>query len=111
MNKNTENKIQQMQILEQQIQHLNSQKQQLQIKFTEIGSAIEELQDKDTAYKILGGIMIKQNAKDLNKSLNEQQDVLTLKIQKIEEQEEKIHMKAKKIQQEVLKEMKGGENE
>jgi chaperonin cofactor prefoldin len=81
------------------------------MQITEINSALEELKNKDYAYKILGGIMIKQNAKNLNNSLNKEEEVLALKLKKIEEQEEKIHKKAKKLQQEVLKEMKGGENE
>ena len=111
MNEKTEKKLQQMQLLEQQVQHLASQKQQIQMHITEINSAVEELKDKKEAYKILGGIMIKQNAKDLSKSLSKEQDVLVLKMKKLEEQEEKIHTKTKKLQQEVLKEMKGAENE
>lgn len=111
MNEKTEKKLQQMQLLEQQIQHLASQKQQIQMQITEINSAVEELQDKKEAYKMLGGIMIKQDAKNLSKSLIKEQEVLILKMEKLEGQEEKIHTNAKKLQQEVLKEMKGAENE
>ncbi|MCK5107574.1 MAG: prefoldin subunit [Nanoarchaeota archaeon] len=111
MNESTEKKLQQMQLFEQQIQHLASQKQQIQMQIVEINSAMEELSDKEIAYKILGGIMVKRNSKDLKAALAKDGKVLALKMEKLEEQEEKIHIKAKKLQEEVLKEMKGAENE
>ena len=52
--KNTEQKISQLQLLEQSLQNFNLQKQQLNSKLLEYESALEELDLTEDAYKIDG---------------------------------------------------------
>ena len=105
-----QDKMQALQLVEQQIQHLASQRQTLQLQISEIDSALEELKVKEEAYKMVAGIMIKYKSVDLNKSLTQQIKVFKLRIDKLETQEEKLGGKAQKLQKELLKEM-GGKNE
>ena len=56
----TNKKIQELQILEQNLQNLIMQKQSVQIELNESLNALEELKiSDDEVYKVLGGIMIK----------------------------------------------------
>jgi len=105
MNVKTEQKLQKLQLLEQQIQHLASQRQNLQLQLSEINSALTSLKGKKEAYKIVGNLMIMSDARDLNKDLNNKSKILTLQISKLEEQEKKVGERAQKLQQEVIKEM------
>ena len=110
MNAETENKIQKLQLLEQQIQNLSLQKQNLQTQLSEINSALTALKGKDSAYKIIGNLMILCNAKDLHQDLNNKSKIFNLQISTLEKHEMKINEKAQKIQKEVMNEM-GDESE
>ena len=109
MNAETENKLQRLQLLEQQGQNLSSQRQNFQLQLSEINSALTALKGKNEAYKIVGNIMVLTKSEDLNKELNNKLKILTLQISKLEEQEEKITIKAQKLQEEVIKEMGDGD--
>lgn len=104
--KETREKIQQMQLLEQSAQQLHIQKQQFQSQLYEIEAALKELKDKKTAYKLIGNIMVSLPVADLEKELNEKKEILKLRNESIERQESQIKEKAKKIQEEILKELK-----
>ena len=102
-----ENKIQELQVIEQNLQNLLLQKQTFQTKLMESENALKELKEsKKQAYKIVGGIMIAEDKNKLEKELNEEKDILNLRIKNIEKQEELIKNKANKIQEEVMKDMK-----
>ena len=64
---NSENKIQELQILEQTMQNVLIQKQSFQIELAETQGALEELEKtEDEVYKIIGQLMIKtEKAKTL----------------------------------------------
>ena len=66
--KNTEQKIQQLQIIEQSLQNFLGQKQQFQAHVVEIESALEELKSQKTAYKIIGNVMVETDAEKLKTS-------------------------------------------
>jgi prefoldin beta subunit len=104
--KETENKISQLQLMEQGLQNFNIQKQQLHSKFLEFESAINELDSTDTSYKIIGNIMVKKPKDELKKELGEIKENTSIRLKAIEKQEDSIREKAKSIQQEVLKNMK-----
>jgi len=103
---NTDKKLKELQLLEQNSQQYVMQKQQFQAQFIEIESAINELKKTDTSYKIVGNIMVKADKKDLEKDLKEKLKMFDIRIKSLEKQEEKIKDKAKELQKEVLSEMK-----
>lgn len=107
--KNTEQKISQLQLLEQSLQNFNLQKQQLNSKLLEYESALEELDLTEDAYKIIGNIMVKVNKDSLKKELEEDKKMNTIRINALEKQEQSTREKAKGIQQEVMKEMQAKE--
>ncbi len=105
--KETQDKVMELQTLEQNMHNLLSQKQQIQISLNEIDNALNELKkvkDKE-AYKIIGDVMIKNNVKDLEKDLNDKKSILELRSKNIEKQEEKIKEKFSSLQKEVMKKL------
>lgn len=106
MKKETEEKIGRMQLLEQNIQNFMLQKQQFQSQLVEVNSALEELEKTDTAYKIIGNIMVASKKDEMKKDLQSKKEMVELRIKSIEKQEAELKEKAQKMQQEVLKEMK-----
>ena len=106
MNKETEEKIQQLQLVEQNLQNIMMQKQSFQMQLMENENALNELEKtKKEAYKIVGTIMISADKEDLKKELNEQKEVFDLRIKNLEKQEKKFKEKAEDIQKEVMKEI------
>lgn len=106
MKKETEEKIGRMQLLEQNLQNFLLQKQQFQSQLVEVSSALEELEKAETAYKIIGNVMVLSKKDDLKKDLESKKEMVELRIKTIEKQEEEIKGRAKKLQGEVLSEMK-----
>ncbi|MBS3132624.1 prefoldin subunit [Candidatus Woesearchaeota archaeon] len=104
--KATEEKIRQLQLAEQGMQVLLSQKQSLQIQLMEIDSALKELETAGEAYKIVGNIMVASEKSKLQGELKEKKETVELRIKTLETQESKTREKAEVIQKEVLEEMK-----
>lgn len=102
-------KITQLQMLEQRMQTTLNQKQQVQSRLLEIDSALKEIEGKSEAYKIIGTIMVRADPIQLKKDLEEKKEVLSVRINSITKQEEKIKEQAEKLQQDVQASM--GKNE
>ncbi|MDP1696078.1 MAG: prefoldin subunit beta [archaeon] len=97
-------KIQELQILEQNLQNFLMQKQNFQVEDNEILNALEELSKSgDEVYRILGGIMIKTDRNKLIKDLEEQKKIINLRIQSLEKQEKSIEEKSSVLQSEIQK--------
>ena len=109
MNKETEEKIGKMQLLEQNMQNFLMQKQQFQSQLIELNSALEELDKSETSYKIVGNIMVRSNKDDLKKDIESKKEMAELRISSIEKQENELKEKAQSLQKEVLSEMKESE--
>ena len=104
--KETENKIAQLQMLEQNIQNFILQKQTFQSQLMEVDNALEELEKSNgQTYKIVGGIMVASNKEELKSGLKNKKEVLDLRIQTIEKQENQLKDKASKMQSEVLSQL------
>ena len=106
MDKETEQKIAQLQLLEQNLQGFLMQKQQFQTQLVEVESALEEIKDAEESFKIVGSIMVKAKKQDLEKDLKEKKEMLELRIKTIEKQEKNIKDRAEIIQKEVLGKVK-----
>ena len=75
MNKDTEQKIGQLQRIEQSMQNILMQKQQFQAQLMEIESAVNELKGSEESYKIVGNIMVKSSKEELDKDLKQKKSV------------------------------------
>jgi len=106
LDKETQEKIGELQIAEQNLQSFLMQKQNFQTQLVEVDSALSELEKSKDSFKIIGNIMVKAEKKELKKELEEKKTILELRIKNIEKQEDKIREKASKLQEEVMKEMK-----
>lgn len=107
INKEMQEKIQELQILEQNLQNLLLQKQAFQMELNETELALRELeQAKGDSYKIIGQIMIKTDKKDLSKELEEKKKIIELRINAIEKQEAILTEKLAKSRQEIQSKIK-----
>lgn len=107
MNKETEQKIGQLQLMEQNLQNFLTQKQTFQTQLFEIDNALKELETtKDKTYKIVGTIMIASKKEALIKELKEKKSVIELRIKTLEKQEKAIKEKASEMQTEIMSKLK-----
>jgi len=104
--KETEKKISQLQMMEQSMQTFLMQKQQFQAQLIEIESALKELEKSKEAYKIVGNIMVKGNKEDIEDDLKKKKEMIDLRIKTLEKQESQIKEKAGAVQKEVMDELK-----
>ncbi|MFA5141541.1 MAG: prefoldin subunit beta [Candidatus Woesearchaeota archaeon] len=103
--KETQEKIAQLQKLEQAIQNSALQMQQFNGQLVELDSALKEIDATDKAYKIVGNIMVAAEKKDLKEELSKKKEMVELRIKTLEKQEERFNEKAKSLQEEVMKEL------
>ncbi|HLD05030.1 MAG TPA: prefoldin subunit beta [Candidatus Nanoarchaeia archaeon] len=106
----TENKINQLSMLEQNLQNLGLQKQQFQNQNLEIESALSEIETSEESFKIIGNLMVKVGKEKIKNDLNDKKETIQLRIKTLEKQEEKFREKTKGLQDEILKNIKGNEN-
>ena len=95
-------KIQQLQILEQSLASLQNQKQQFQLQLSELGTALEEMKGQEYAFMIVGGIMAEKPVSELVLDLTAQKEMLEVRIKSIETQEHKMGQKKDALQKEVM---------
>ncbi len=110
VSKDTEQKINQLQMFEQSMQSFLGQKQQFQLQLVEIESALGEIEKTDKTYKIVGNIMVETDKNELNSDLQSKKEVLEIRIKTMEKQESQIREKASKLQSEILSKMKKEDN-
>lgn len=104
--KETEESINQLQLLEQSLQTFLVQKQQFQTQLVEVESALKELETSKESYKIVGNIMVQADKGDLKKELESKKEMLNIRIKTLEKQENQIKEKSTKLQSEVVEKMK-----
>jgi len=105
LTKEYQEKIQKIQVTEQSMQNLLSQRQQLQQQLSEIDTALSEMKTSTRTYRIIGSIMVETDKEKLTKDLSGKKEVVELRIRSIEKQEEKLKEKMKSLQEELMKEM------
>ena len=106
VSKDTEEKISQLQMFEQSLQNFLGQKQQFQVQLVEIESALNELENTEKAYKIVGNIMVESDKNELKADLQSKKEITELRIKTMEKQEAQVREKASKLQAEVLSKIK-----
>lgn len=107
LDKQTQEELQELQILEQNLQNILLQQQAFQMELNETEFALSELsKSSEDVYKIVGNIMIKSKKDDLKKELDEKIKLLNLRLKSIEKQEHLLREKAEKLKQELEKKLK-----
>src|SRR3989344_108826 len=102
----TQEKITQLQLFEQNLHTFLTQKRNFQSQVLEIENALKEIETSDNnVYKIVGTVMLKSTKDKLTTDLNERKGVLDLRLKSLEKQEKNVKEKAEKIQAEVMTEI------
>ncbi len=102
--KNTDKKIQEMQILEQNLQSLLLQKQAFQMELSETQSALKEIENSgEEVFKIIGQLMIKTDKSKIKQELSNKEKILNLRTKTIEKQEIPLTEQLDKLREEVIK--------
>jgi len=97
-----ENKIQEMQILEQRLQNSILQKQAFQMELAETNSALKEIEKSgDEVYKIIGQLMIKTEKSKIHEELQGKRKILELRIKTFEKQENSLTEQLDKLRDEI----------
>lgn len=103
MNEQVQEKIGQIQLVQQNLENFSMQRQQFQLQQTEIETALLEIENSDTTYKIIGNIMVRTDKQRLKKELEEKREMLGIRINTIEKQEDKLRVKAEELQKDIMK--------
>jgi len=99
-----DNKIQEMQLLEQNLQNLLLQKQAFQMELSETTSALKEVnKSSEQVFKIIGQLMIQTDKKNMTEELKNKEKILDLRMKSIEKQEKSLTEQLDKIREEVIK--------
>jgi len=105
--KENDKKMQEMQILEQNIQNILLQKQAFQMELSETESALKEVENsKEEVYKIIGQLMIKKNKKEILEELKNKQKLLDIRIKALDKQEKNFTEKSEKLREELIQSSK-----
>ena len=100
---NQEQKIQELQILEQNLQNILMQKQAFQLELSETASALKEIEkSKSEVYKIIGQLMIKKESKEIVDELKNKKKLISLRLENLEKQETTITERADKLKEEIM---------
>ena len=109
LSKETREKIEKLQGMEQNMQNFLLQKQRLNSILAEIGSALSELGTSKESYKIVGNCMFLKDKESLKTELSDKKESISIRMQSIEKQEKKMREEMESIQSEVMKEMNESE--
>jgi len=105
--KDIQEKIQQLQILEQNLQNLLMQKQAFQFELNETENALTEVKKtKEDVYKMIGQVLLKASKSEIEKELQQKNDILNLRTKSIEKQETQLKEEVENIRKEVMKKIK-----
>lgn len=104
---NFQEKFMQLQVLNQKMQLFSQQIQQIQIEKMEIENALDEIKPSDKKiFKIVGGLMIEKDAKEIQKELNDRNSDLISRLRNIEKEEKVSKEKLDKLQKELMSKLK-----
>ncbi|MEK6914188.1 MAG: prefoldin subunit [Nanoarchaeota archaeon] len=105
--KQTQNKIYELQLLEQNLQGLIMQKQAFQIELSETENALNEIfNSKEDVFKLVGNIMIKSDKKKISDELKRKKDIIILRLKSINSEENNINNQIEEIKKEVMTKIK-----
>ena len=99
-----QDKIQEMQILDQNVQNLFLQKQSFQIEISETQLALKEIENSgDEIFKMVGQLMIRSDKAKVKEELLNKERFLDIRIKSIEKQENSLTEKLEKLREDIIK--------
>lgn len=101
----SEEKIQQLSMLEQNLTSIVTQRQTLHKQLLEIDNALTALETAEEGYQIVGTVMVKKSSKELKKDLEEKKKMITLRMSSYEKQENSLRSQMQSLQNEVMQGM------
>jgi len=102
IDKETQDKLQELQITEHNIQNFLMQKQTFQVELNELDSALEEIKKaSDDVFKIVGQVMVKTEKNEVEKEMQEKKRIIGLRIKALENQEKILTQKLSSLQKEL----------
>jgi prefoldin beta subunit len=108
MDQETQQKIQELQGMEQNLNNLVMQKQAFQMELTETENALSEIsKSKDDVFKLVGNIMIKADKKKTEDDLTKKKDLLSLRLKSIDSEEKNLSDNAEALKKEVMAKIQG----
>ena len=103
MDQETQQKIQELQGMEQNLHGLTMQKQAFQMELTETENALKEVSSStDDVFKLVGNIMIKTDKAATEADLTKKKDLLALRLKSIEGEEKDLTDKAEALKADVM---------
>ncbi len=103
----TQEKIQEIQILEQNLHNLILQKQAFQMELNETENALSEVEKtKEDVFKVISNLMIKTDKSKLKEELNRKKDLLNLRLKSISSQENEFSKHLDVLRKEIMKKFK-----
>lgn len=107
VDKELQEKVKEMRVIEQNLQNVLLQKQAFQLEANETKNAEEELK-KTTGdvFRVLGQIMIKSNKSELEKELKEKKQLIELRLKTLEKQETTLTATLEKLRNDLIEKMK-----
>ena len=108
MDQETQQKIQELQGMEQNLNNLVMQKQAFQMELTETENALSEIsKSKDDVFKLVGNIMIKADKKKTEDDLTKKKDLLSLRLKSINSEEKGLTDNAEALKKEEMAKIQG----
>ena len=105
-------KIQEFQLLENNLQNILMQKQAFQMELSETDSAIEEIKNSgDDVYKIIGQLMLKSDKEKIKGELLEKKKLFELRLKSIEKQEFSLTKELEKLREDLINNQKKNKGE
>ncbi|MBU1136250.1 MAG: prefoldin subunit beta [Nanoarchaeota archaeon] len=103
IDKETREKIQELQLTEQNLQNFILQKQTFQVELNETISALEEIKksEEEKIFKIIGQVMLKTKKSEITEELNKKKEIFELRIKSFEKQEKILTEKLEKTRKEI----------
>ncbi len=102
LNSKANQKIEELQVIENNLQNFLSQKQAIQIELNGVENAINELKESDDeVYKIVSSVMLKTTKTKLNEHLEEKKKLLEMKIDSVEKQEKILEKRSLELRKEI----------
>ena len=105
--KQTQQKIHELQLLEQNLQGLMMQKQAFQIELSETENAFNEISNSnEDVFKLVGNIMIKYDKKKISDELKKKKDIIALRLKSINSEENHLNNQVEEIKKDVMSKIK-----
>ncbi|MAF89488.1 MAG: prefoldin subunit beta [Euryarchaeota archaeon] len=103
MSEETKNSLREFQEYQQQLRMILTQKTQLEMRLAETKKALEEISQHNPSevYKIVGQIMLKTDSEKAKKGLDDEAEMIDVRLKSLKKQESSINDKLKSIQEKL----------